>query len=326
MKHNIIKIYQIKEKHLKKSITYGPVPSRRYGLSLGVDLVPYKTCSFDCIYCQLGKTTNLTINRQDFINVSDILKQIENALLSDLKPDVITFAGSGEPTLHKSFNQIVKGIKNITDTPILLLTNGSLLFIEEVAEAVMNVDILAPSIDAGDKNTFNSICKPCNSLDFNIVVNGIENVSQNFKGKLNLEVMLIKNSNDNKEQIDLIQNLIKKIKVNSIDINTPVRPSPGRNVLPCSLNKLNYAKSVFGNLSEIIVKKESLETISEKTIQRDVKSLIINTISRRPCTIKDICKSLNLSNKTVSSTLNQLVKDNMVLKELLDETYYRIIS
>ena len=127
---------------------YGPVPSRRFGLSLGVDLVPHKVCTFSCIYCQLGPTTQHTVERQDFFEPEKVIADIEEALKQGPKPDVITFAGSGEPTLYKSLDRIIDGIREITDVPVLLITNGSLLFMEDVRAAALKVDIAAPSLDA----------------------------------------------------------------------------------------------------------------------------------------------------------------------------------
>jgi wyosine [tRNA(Phe)-imidazoG37] synthetase (radical SAM superfamily) len=133
--------------------TYGPVPSRRFGLSLGVDLVPHKTCPYDCVYCQLGPTTCLTTERRDFYPVDDVLRDVEDALADGPRPDVITLAGSGEPTLYRSLPQLFAGIRDLSDVPILLITNGALLFDEDVAGAARGADILAPSLDAGDART-----------------------------------------------------------------------------------------------------------------------------------------------------------------------------
>ncbi|MCK4584220.1 radical SAM protein, partial [candidate division WOR-3 bacterium] len=127
---------------------YGPVPSRRLGFSLGVDLVPYKVCTYDCIYCQLGKTTNKTIQRKEYIESREVLLQIKKAISTQQKIDYITFSGSGEPTLNTNIGSLIREIKKITDIPVVVITNGSLLYKESIRKALLPADLVVPSLDA----------------------------------------------------------------------------------------------------------------------------------------------------------------------------------
>jgi len=147
-----------------KQYIYGPVPSRRLGRSLGVDLVPFKTCTFDCVYCQLGRTTNRTMERKEWVPLEPVLTQLEAKL--DLKPDYITLAGSGEPTLYSKMSELIIRIKELTDVPVAVLTNGSLLWIPEVRDALLSADLVVPSLDAGSSELFRYVNRPHTNIEF----------------------------------------------------------------------------------------------------------------------------------------------------------------
>ena len=206
---------------------YGPVPSRRLGFSLGVDVVPFKTCSLDCIYCQLGRTTNKTIERKEYISADDVLKELKEKVVKKehSRIDYITFSGSGEPTLHSKLGYMIEEIKKITSIPVAVITNGTLLYNLDVQEELEGADVVIPSLDAPDKETFKRINRPYPSLKFEKVISGIKNFSQNFNGKLWLEIMLVKKVNDSLPQIKKFAQIIKEIRCEKIQLNTPVRPS-----------------------------------------------------------------------------------------------------
>jgi len=175
---------------------FGPVPSRRLGFSLGVDTIPFKTCSLDCIYCQLGRTTNKTIERKEYIAGEDILREIEEILKQKKKIDYITFSGSGEPTLNSRMEEMITQIKRLTSIPIAILTNGTLLYQPRMREELMEADLVIPSLDAVSEKVFEKVNRPCHSLKINEVIEGIETFSQEFRGKIWLEIMLVKGVND----------------------------------------------------------------------------------------------------------------------------------
>lgn len=178
------------------SVVYGPVPSRRLGWSLGVDLVPYKTCTYDCVYCQLGRTTRQTLERGEYVPTSQILEGVERALASleehrGRRPDWIGLAGSGEPTLHSHLGEVVAAIKARTNVPVAVLTNGSLLWSRSVRQELAEADLVLPSLDAGDEALFHYVNRPHPDLDFDQVVQGLVDFRREFRRPIWLEVFLL---------------------------------------------------------------------------------------------------------------------------------------
>lgn len=166
--------------HSKNQYVFGPVPSRRLGRSLGVDLVPFKTCSYDCIYCQLGRTTNKTIQQKEWFPLDEILSQLTEKLY--LKPNYITLSGSGEPTLYSKCDELIRKIKKITDVPVAVLTNGSLLWMPQVRASLMDADLVIPSLDAGSAELFNYINRPHADISFKNMLCGLIEFGGNIKG------------------------------------------------------------------------------------------------------------------------------------------------
>ena len=163
---------------------YGPVHSRRLGLSLGVDLVPYKTCPFDCIYCQLGRTTRRTVQRAAYVPVDKILGDLKRSLREVPKPDFITLSGSGEPTLHSGIGKIITGIRAITSIPIAFLTNGALLGDEDVRSGCRLADVVLPSLDAGDEAAYARVNRPAPGLTLRSLVEGLAGFREDFSGEI----------------------------------------------------------------------------------------------------------------------------------------------
>ena len=172
---------------------FGPVPSRRLGRSLGVDLVPFKTCTYDCIYCQLGRTTNKTIQRKEWVPLDDVVTELETKLSS--QPDYITLSGSGEPTLYSRTGELIDRIKAVTNVPVAVLTNGSLLWNQEVRARLMNADLVVPSLDAGDEAMFRAVNRPHEDISFERMLQGLIDFRHEFQGKYWLEVFLLAGHN-----------------------------------------------------------------------------------------------------------------------------------
>jgi wyosine [tRNA(Phe)-imidazoG37] synthetase (radical SAM superfamily) len=189
---------------MTKRRVYGPVPSRRFGLSLGVDLVPPKTCCYDCVYCQVGRTTELTTEPTDFYLVEEVLADVRAALDSGPLPDVITLAGSGEPTLYRPLGRLIDGLRDLGGVPVVLLTNGALLSDPRVAQAALKADILAPSLDAGDRETFSRINRPHPSIVFADMLRGLQVVCEKHPGTVRLEVVLVGGQNDSDKDVQRI--------------------------------------------------------------------------------------------------------------------------
>jgi len=175
---------------------YGPVPSRRLGFSLGVDLVPYKICSLDCIYCQLGRTVRKSIVRKMYTQKNDVLGEVKEVLDSNQLIDYITFSGSGEPTLSSDIGGLIREIKAMTSTPLAVLTNGTLLFREDVQKDLMEADMVLPSLDAASFEMFQKINRPHRALKIDLIIDGLKRFREIYKGQILLEIMLIKGFND----------------------------------------------------------------------------------------------------------------------------------
>lgn len=298
---------------------YGPVPSRRLGLSLGLDLVPRKTCCYDCVYCQVGKTTNLTVEPQEFYPVADVLAEVKAALESGPQPDVITLAGSGDPTLYRPLGELIDGLHGLSDIPVVLLCNGALLFDPQIAKAALKADVLAPSLDAGDPHTFAKINRPHPSVSFADMLRGLQDVCEKHPGKVRLEVMLVGGQNDSDESIQRIAGQLGPIRADSIDINTPVRPAPDSAVDLCDPERLEVAARAFGPTARIIAVYPKAPGPRAPGSERR----ILEIISRRPCTVDDIHAALGLHPNEVVKILEQAVESGKVKKrEGEGKTFY----
>ena len=206
-------------------LIYGPVPSWRLGRSLGIDLIcsDEKICSFDCIYCQLGRTKKLSVNRNKFVSTSDLERELKVAL-DRVEFDVITFSGTGEPTLAKNLASAVKIVRKITDIPLAILTNSSLMFDSEVRNELLKFDIVIAKLDAHNSELFRRINRPSSELNFDYIIEGIRKFQYLFyDGKLCLQIMFI---NDNKKYAKEIAELARSLHPSEVQINTPLRQNP----------------------------------------------------------------------------------------------------
>jgi len=207
---------------------YGPVPSRRFGLSLGVDVVPSKVCTLDCIYCQVGPTSKLSVTRELFFPPEEIAHDILQAIQQGPVPNIITFAGSGEPTLYSGLGDIVRLLRTKTSIPLLLITNGTLLHRPDVAADAMLFDRVAPSLDAADSHTFATINQPHPDLNLKEIIHGLHSFAAAFKGELDLELFFLQGVNDSPESVAALVQAVDYIAPSRVDLNTAVRPSPQR--------------------------------------------------------------------------------------------------
>ncbi|HEC79384.1 MAG TPA: radical SAM protein [candidate division WOR-3 bacterium] len=289
--------------------TYGPVPSRRLGFSLGIDIIPYKNCSFDCIYCQLGKTTNKTIEQKRYSPPDDIIKEVKDTLKLGKQIDYLTFSGSGEPTLHSEIGYLIKEIKQITEIPVAVLTNGSLLWIPEIAEQLLKADLILPTLCSASEETFRKINRPHNDLTVEKIIKGQSDFRKKFKGKIWLELMLIKGMNDTEEELEKLKTAIERIKPDRIDLNTVVRPPSEEYARPLSFSDLERIKKFFGGSCEIVVAFKKVKKTEELA---DKENAILGLIKRRPVTLQDICGALGLHQNEVIKCLEQLEQDKKI--------------
>jgi wyosine [tRNA(Phe)-imidazoG37] synthetase (radical SAM superfamily) len=309
---------------MRRTHVYGPVNSRRFGRSLGIDLVPHKICSYDCNYCQLGHTTDLAGVPRDFAAPQDILADVDTALAEGPAPDVITLAGSGEPTLYRELGAVVAGIKARTDTPLLLLTNGSLLWDPVIRAAVRDVDLLEPSLDAPDEAAWRRINRPPASHTFDRMVEGIRDTARVHPGRVRIEVMLMRGLNDAPAQLAAFAALLATIPKEGVDINSPVRPVPEADVFPCDDETLERARALFGEGAQIIARRRDPGT-ARRHGGPPSREAILDSLGRRPQTLGDLAAGLDAAPNEIVKMLGPVVEDGEVVAERRGgEVYYRV--
>jgi wyosine [tRNA(Phe)-imidazoG37] synthetase (radical SAM superfamily) len=299
---------------------FGPVPSRRLGRSLGVDLVPYKTCTFDCIYCDLGRTTHKTILRQPFVSPEEIRRELELTLPTlEKRPDYITLSGSGEPTLNENLGEIIHLIKRVTSIPLAVLTNGSLLFIEKVRKDLMEADVVLPTLDAVNSLTFECVNRPHLSLKIDEIILGLIQFHKQYRGQVWLEIVFCRGFNDEMHEMTNLKEVIERIKPNKVQLNTPVRPPAENFASPLNLKRLEEIRTLFGNNAEVV--SEFAAPMGD-SFESDKDAEIVNLIKRRPCTAEDISKALGLHLDEVVKYLGKLMKEGRVHYRMHEQHCY----
>ena len=299
---------------------FGPVPSRRLGKSLGVDLVPYKTCTFDCIYCDVGRTTHKTVSRQSYVPPEEIQGELELVLsVLEKKPDYITLSGSGEPTLNTNIGEIIERIKEITSTPVAVLTNSSLFSFSEVRRDLLEADLILPSIDAVTPALFEYINRPHQSLKIEEIISGLIQFRKQYQGQIWLEILFCRGVNDGRDEIEKLKEVIDRMAPNRIQLNTPVRPPAEDFVFPLTLGQLEEIRKTLGDKAEII--PEFTGSLGEEF--NSVKDTeILNLIKRRPCTTEDISKALGLRIDEVVKHLDHLTKTGTIRYRMYEHRCY----
>jgi len=235
---------------------YGPVKSRRLSLSLGITLTPYKICTFDCVYCQLGRTTVLTRERKEYISLGEILNELKLWLQnnSDAAKNLnyITLSGSGEPTLNIKIGQLISEIKKITPVPIAIITDSALLSDVALRQELLGADLIIPSLDAVTPEVFSKIDRPQQDIRIEGIIEGLVSLRKEFKGQIWLEVMLVKGINDDLRQIKKLKAVVDRINPHKVQLNSPVRMTSEPNILSVDKNKLEKIKGILGEKAEII--------------------------------------------------------------------------
>jgi wyosine [tRNA(Phe)-imidazoG37] synthetase (radical SAM superfamily) len=309
------------ERNARRCI-FGPVPSRRLGRSLGVDPVPLKTCTYDCIYCQLGPTTNQTTQRRAHVPTNDIIAQFDSWLEQGGTADSITLAGSGEPTLHAELREIIRCIKRRTAIPVTVLTNGSLLWRDDVRGDIAAADLLIPSLDAALPGAFAQVNRPCTGLELERVLEGLRATRLECGGEMWLEVMLVAARNDSAEQLRALRRAIDSMRPDRIQINTVVRPPADPSVRPLSHESLQRARACLGPRAEIVAALPA-DYKGDETAQVTAED-VVTLLERRPCTTQDICTGLSIHpNEAAKYVAALLAQARITSEQRQDQTYYR---
>jgi wyosine [tRNA(Phe)-imidazoG37] synthetase (radical SAM superfamily) len=291
---------------------FGPVPSRRLGVSLGVDLVPKKVCSIDCVYCEVGKTTRLSLTRENYISSDKIKTELEHYFKNNPQPDYITITASGEPTLNSNLGEIIRFVKQTKpEVSVALITNGTLLHDSKVREAIKDVDLVLPSLDAATEEVFRRINRPHKDLDFEQYIQGLIDFGKEFTGKIWLEVFILPGYNDSEKELSELKKLILKIRHDSVQLNTLDRPGTVANLRGATQDELQQVID-FWKLDHVEIIAKAKQGNKEQSYRKDTENAILETVSRRPCTLEDLTTILGMCDEEVSKCLNGLVKKNLV--------------
>jgi wyosine [tRNA(Phe)-imidazoG37] synthetase (radical SAM superfamily) len=291
-----------------KNYVYGPVPSRRLGLSLGLNIIPKKTCTLNCIYCQCGRTTKLTLARRSFYPIDEILKEVRTAV-AEHRIDYLTFSGEGEPTLNKDIGKLIRLLKAEFKIPVAVITNSTLLFDPKVRHDLYRADLVVPSLDAADQKTFHRINRPHPDLKVEKIVQGLKTFRRYYKGKLLLEIMLVKGVNDSPEHLMKLRRLAYEIKPDRVHLNTVVRPPAEKDALPLTMDDLNQVKLLFGPEAEIAF--SPIKTRQRK-FHGNRQKAVLAVVQNRPVTEEDLCRSLGIPARDIKPLLKKLVKQGLI--------------
>ncbi len=298
---------------------FGPVPSRRLGRSLGVDVVPFKTCTYDCIYCQLGPTTCKTLERGPWVDPVAVAAEVAEAAQRGC--DVVTLSGSGEPTLLAPLGELVARVKAATDVPLAILTNGSLLWREDVRRDVARADVLIPSLDAPDAATFQAVNRPHPAIGFDAMLGGLVAARQAFGGEYRLEVMLLAGVTDTDAALEGLARCVDRIAPDRVQLNTVARPPATDDARAVPLERLRQAAELFSPPTDVIADLPGPATTRRRAARRrDVLALL----RRRPCTLEDVAAGLDVHPNEAVKYLDDLAAAGLVETRLMaGARYYR---
>ncbi len=301
---------------------FGIVPSRRLGRSLGISPIPISTCTYSCVYCQLGRTKNMTMQRKEYFKIDDLLEQLMVYQDKSDQFDVITLVGEGEPTLYHPLGQLIERIKKNFDKPVALITNGSLLYLEQVHNDCLAADIVMPTLDAWDEESFTTLNRPIKQITFEKMFNGMKKFRENYLGEFYLEVMCVKGITDQGNNMSLLTKKINELNPDKCFINTPVRPPAEPWVQRCPSDFVENLRSLFKSNENIEIPDTDLFSHTNDTYQA-----ILDIITRHPLDQTSIIRFCQTRDENTKNILNQLAEDQAVEKiNYEDKLFFRIKS
>lgn len=302
---------------------FGPVPSRRLGRSLGIDLIPPKTCTYDCVYCESGRTTELTIQRKEFI--------AEELVLDDLRcffnrhaggVDVLTFSSAGEPTLHLGLGRLIERIKkDYPAIPLVVLTNGSLLWDPEVRRDLMRADRVVPSLDAATLDAFRRVDRPHHDLDLGVILEGLYAFRREYRGQLHVEVLLVRGMNDDPGELVTLRRVIDRVAPDCVELNTVVRPPACPGVRGLTRGEMTAAAGYFpADTVRIIGRFEPASQGSDES--ESLGNRVLQLVTRRPCSVEEMAVSLGVTVESLEEALSRLLVQKKIKPRRYDEKLF----
>ncbi|MBW1607970.1 MAG: radical SAM protein [Deltaproteobacteria bacterium] len=291
---------------------FGPVPSRRLGISLGIDLVPMKTCTLNCIYCECGESTHLTLERREYVPFATVKQELSIYFENNPPPDYITFSGSGEPTLNSRIGDVLHFIKNhIHDIPVALLTNGTLFSQKQVREDIKAATVIIPSLDAATEKVFRKINRPSPHLKVDTIIQGLIQLRKEYRGKIWLEIFIVPGMNDTEQELTALKQAIDKIKPDQVQINTLDRPGSVPTLRAATRQELEHVID-FWEMENAAIVADAPEHKALFPYRKDTASAILGTIARRPCTLTDLSEILGLPTDEVKKYIDSLHTDKKI--------------
>jgi len=270
---------------------YGPAPSRRLGQSLGVDPVPFKTCNYNCVYCQLGRTTPLTNERKEYVPCDEILAQLGHAIAESGSGavDYATIVGEGEPLLYAKLGRLIREARKLTNLPLAVITNGSLMFLPEVRDDLVEADVVIPSLDAADQETFRRINRPWPRLKVADIIDGLATFRKVFRAELWIEVMLIRDLNDTESALSELAWALDRIRPDQLHLNVPVRPPAEEWVVGADEEGLIRAMAILGQVASVVPPDGG-----ELVLRPDAQPVeaVLDIIARHPLRERDLIAAL----------------------------------
>jgi wyosine [tRNA(Phe)-imidazoG37] synthetase (radical SAM superfamily) len=293
------------------------------GRSLGIDLVPHKICTYDCVYCQIGKTTEKTLSRKEYVRVKEIMEEVARFLKEGAASiDHLSLTGSGEPTLHSQIRSVIEGIKAITSIPVAVITNGSLLYEGEVRQDLLRADVVLPSLDAVSSEVFMKINRPRPGFSVEKVIEGLVKFRKVYRGQIWLEILFCKGVNDSKEELLRMKKALDRIQPDRIDLNTVVRPPSEKWAVPLNQKEMEEIRAFLGEKASIISEFDRhLPVLSERDIQEE----ILRILKRRPLSLFDLSQGMGITREELEAYLNALIQEGKIQSRPFgDSIYYEI--
>ena len=299
---------------------FGPVASRRLGYSLGVEVIPSKTCSYSCIYCQVGQTSQYSDQRAQYVPTVEVFSELEQKLpLEGLH--YVTFSGAGEPTLHEDLGKIITKVKSLTDTPVCVITNSSLIWRKDVQRDLRLADVVIPSLDTVDPRTFIKLNQPTTSIKLDKIIRGLKKFRQTYKGKMWLEIMLVKGFNDSIEEVALLKETIDQIGPDRVDLNTVVRPPHSPLALPIDEQDMKRIAGLFGDIAHVI---GGFDKTGHSAPGTDLDKEVFELVRRRGITLSDLVTGFGLHREVAMDILYRLSQEGKIKKVTFGgKSYYR---
>ncbi len=294
---------------------FGPIPSRRLGLSLGVDLVPKKVCSLDCVYCEVGATTKLTLQRKEYIRAEEIIAELQLYFDTSPDPDTFTFSGYGEPTLNLELEKVLKFIKsNRPASQIAMITNATLFEDESLVHSLRYADIVLPSLDAATDSVFKRINRPHSDLEIEKCIESLVSFRETFTGQMHLEIMILPGYNDSDSELMALKEAINRIKPDIVQLNTLDRPGVLKNLRAATFEELEAIITLW-DLPNVSIISKVAKAATKINFRTDMRSAIMQTIDRRPCTIDDLVQMIGEGKEQITACLDVMMKEGEVEME-----------